>query len=125
MARYHSLLWVVNGPCAQRTVEADFSASVRRRGCDSDSVDAESAAASTPAMPSTHPTLREFGRRVRERRLELALSQEELADRADLHRTYISSLEQGRRNVAIRNLVRLAEALDFDPAELVRGLRSR
>jgi transcriptional regulator with XRE-family HTH domain len=76
-------------------------------------------------MPSTHPTLREFGRRVRQRRLELALSQEELAERADLHRTYISSLEQGRRNVAVRNLVRLAEALEFDPAELVRGLRSR
>jgi transcriptional regulator with XRE-family HTH domain len=75
-------------------------------------------------MPSTHPALREFGRRVRQRRLELALSQEELAERADLHRTYISSLEQGRRNVAIRNLVRLAEALEFDPAELVRGLRS-
>ena len=61
---------------------------------------------------------------MRERRHELGLSQEELADRADLHRTYISSLEQGRRNVAVRNLVRLAEALDFDPAELVRGLRS-
>lgn len=61
---------------------------------------------------------------MRERRHELGLSQEELAARADLHRTYISSLEQGRRNVAIRNLVRLAEALDFDPAELVRGLRS-
>jgi transcriptional regulator with XRE-family HTH domain len=76
-------------------------------------------------MPSNHPTLREFGRRVRARRHELGLSQEELADRADLHRTYISSLEQGRRNVAVRNLVRLAEALDFDPAELVRGLRSR
>lgn len=75
-------------------------------------------------MPSTHLALREFGRRVRERRLELALSQEELAERADLHRTYISSLEQGRRNVAIRNIIRLAEALDIDPADLLRGLTS-
>ena len=73
-------------------------------------------------MPSNHPELREFGRRVRERRLELKLSQEELAERAELHRTYISSLEQGRRNVAVHNVVRLAEALDIDPAELVRGL---
>ncbi|HSK97860.1 MAG TPA: helix-turn-helix transcriptional regulator [Euzebyales bacterium] len=73
-------------------------------------------------MPSNHPELREFGRRVRERRLELKLSQEELAERAQLHRTYISSLEQGRRNVAVHNVVRLAEALDIDPAELVRGL---
>ncbi|HSK90152.1 MAG TPA: helix-turn-helix transcriptional regulator [Euzebyales bacterium] len=75
-------------------------------------------------MPSNHPMLREFGQRVRNRRLELELSQEELAERAELHRTYISSLEQGRRNVAIRNVVRLAEALEIDPAELMRGLRS-
>lgn len=93
-------------------------------GCDSDSVDAESAVTSTPAMPIVHPTLREFGRRVRERRLELSLSQEELAERADLHRTYISSLEQGRRNVAVRNVVRLAEALEMDPGDLLHGLRS-
>lgn len=75
-------------------------------------------------MPFVHPTLREFGRRVRERRLELALSQEDLAERADLHRTYISSLEQGRRNVAVRNVVRLAEALEMDPGDLLRGLKS-
>lgn len=76
-------------------------------------------------MPSNHPELREFGQRVRDRRLKLGLSQEELADRADLHRTYISSLEQGRRNVAVHNVVRLAEALGVDPAELVKGLHSR
>ena len=75
-------------------------------------------------MPSTQVALQEFGRRVRERRLELALSQEELAERADLHRTYISSLEQGRRNVALRNIIRLAEALDLDPGQLVGGLSS-
>ena len=75
-------------------------------------------------MPFVHPTLGEFGRRVRARRLELSLSQEDLADRADLHRTYISSLEQGRRNVAVRNVVRLAEALEIDPGDLLRGLRS-
>jgi transcriptional regulator with XRE-family HTH domain len=73
-------------------------------------------------MPSNFPELVEFGRRVRDRRAELGLSQEELAERADLHRTYISSLEQGRRNVAVHNVVRLARALDVDPADLVRGL---
>jgi transcriptional regulator with XRE-family HTH domain len=57
--------------------------------------------------------------------MELGLSQEELAERAGLHRTYISSLEQGRRNVAVHNVVRLAEALDLDPADLVAGLTSR
>lgn len=75
-------------------------------------------------MPSNFPELREFGRRVRDRRMELGLSQEELAERAGLHRTYISSLEQGRRNVAVHNVVRLAEALDLDPADLVAGLTS-
>jgi transcriptional regulator with XRE-family HTH domain len=76
-------------------------------------------------MPSNYPELREFGRRVRDHRMELGLSQEELAERAGLHRTYISSLEQGRRNVAVHNVVRLAEALDLDPADLVAGLTSR
>lgn len=76
-------------------------------------------------MPSKFPELQVFGQRVRARRLELRLSQEELAARADLHRTYISSLEQGRRNVAIHNIVRLAEALEVDPAALVEGLTSR
>lgn len=75
-------------------------------------------------MPSNYPELREFGRRVRDRRVELGLSQEDLAERAGLHRTYISSLEQGRRNVAVHNVVRLAEALDIDPAHLVQGLTS-
>lgn len=75
-------------------------------------------------MPSDYPELREFGRRVRARRMALGLSQEELAERAGLHRTYISSLEQGRRNVAVHNVVRLAEALDLDPADLVAGLTS-
>jgi transcriptional regulator with XRE-family HTH domain len=75
-------------------------------------------------MPSNYPELREFGRRVRDRRVELGLSQEDLAERAGLHRTYISSLEQGRRNVAVHNVVRLAEALDIDPADLVQGLTS-
>jgi transcriptional regulator with XRE-family HTH domain len=73
-------------------------------------------------MPSNHPTLEQFGRRVRERREDIELSQEQLAERADLHRTYISSVEQGRRNLALRNIVKLAQALELDPAELVRGL---
>jgi transcriptional regulator with XRE-family HTH domain len=73
-------------------------------------------------MPSNHPTLEHFGRRVRARREDIELSQEQLAERAELHRTYISSVEQGRRNLALRNIVKLAQALELDPAELVRGL---
>jgi ribosome-binding protein aMBF1 (putative translation factor) len=64
-----------------------------------------------------------FGKRVRTRRLDLGMSQEALAERSGLHRTYIGSLERGERNVALLNILRLADALDMDPAELVRGLR--
>jgi transcriptional regulator with XRE-family HTH domain len=72
-------------------------------------------------MASQYPELPEFGRRVRQRRVDLGLSQEELADRSDLHRTYVSSLERGERNVCLHNLIVLASALEFDPGELVKG----
>lgn len=60
-----------------------------------------------------------FGERVRARRLELGLSQEDLADACGLHRTYIGSLERGERNVSLINIVRIAEGLRIDPGRLV------
>jgi transcriptional regulator with XRE-family HTH domain len=60
-----------------------------------------------------------FGRSVRERRLAKGLSQEALADLAGLHRTYIGSVERGERNVSLDNIVRLAEALECYPADLL------
>lgn len=59
-----------------------------------------------------------FGRRVRTLRLARGFSQEELAERAGLHRTYVSSLERGQRNVGLDNIHALARALDVTPAEL-------
>ena len=56
---------------------------------------------------------------VRRLRLSAGLSQEELADRADLHRTYISSIERSERNVSLENIFLLAEALGVTPADLV------
>lgn len=53
-----------------------------------------------------------FGRRVKEIRQSRGISQEELALRAQLHRTYISSIELGKRNVSLLNIERLAKALD-------------
>lgn len=58
------------------------------------------------------PLLIALGQAVRQRRTALGLSQEELAHRAGLHRTYIGSLERGERNVAFLNLIRLADALE-------------
>jgi transcriptional regulator with XRE-family HTH domain len=59
-----------------------------------------------------------FSRRLRELRQERGLSQEELAFRAGLHRTYVSSAERGERNVALVNLERLAKALDVHLRDL-------
>jgi transcriptional regulator with XRE-family HTH domain len=66
--------------------------------------------------------LRAFGRVVRMRRTELELTQEEVAHRSGLHRTYIGDIERGTRNVALFNLWRLASALDLEAEELMRRI---
>lgn len=48
------------------------------------------------------------------------LTQEGLAERADLHTTYISSVERGERNVSLYNIARIAYALEVPPSELMR-----
>ena len=60
-----------------------------------------------------------FGKNVRKIRLESALSQEELAFRAGLKRSYLSDLERGTRNPSVRTLGRLAIALDVEMAALL------
>jgi transcriptional regulator with XRE-family HTH domain len=50
-------------------------------------------------------------------RASRGLSQEALADRAGLHRTYVGSVERGERNIALENIHRLAEALDVPVAD--------
>ncbi|WP_236635281.1 helix-turn-helix transcriptional regulator [Rhodoferax sp. TS-BS-61-7] len=55
-----------------------------------------------------------FGLRLRAARVEMALSQEELADQADLHRTYIGQVERGERNISVDNMEKLAEAVGKD-----------
>jgi transcriptional regulator with XRE-family HTH domain len=58
-------------------------------------------------------------RRVRELRERLAISQDELAHKAGLHRTYIGAIERNERNITLRTLARLAAALQCRPAELL------
>ena len=57
------------------------------------------------------------GKRVRELRNKLGISQEELADMVELDRTYITSVECGRRNISIVNIVKLAKAWNVTLAE--------
>ena len=57
------------------------------------------------------------GKRVRELRNNLGISQEELADLAGLDRTYITSVECGKRNISIVNIEKLAKALNVTLAE--------
>jgi transcriptional regulator with XRE-family HTH domain len=62
--------------------------------------------------------LRLFGERLRELRTERNLSQEQLAELASLDRNYIGQIERAERNVALVNIVRIAKALEVEPAEL-------
>jgi transcriptional regulator with XRE-family HTH domain len=64
---------------------------------------------------------RTFGLRLRELRLRAGISQEELALRADLHRTYVGSVERGERNISLANIHALADALDVDVGEFFSG----
>jgi transcriptional regulator with XRE-family HTH domain len=60
-----------------------------------------------------------FASRLRQIRQVKGLSQEELADRAGLHRTYVGSVERGERNISIDNIECLANALEIDIIELL------
>lgn len=62
--------------------------------------------------------LKRFGERVRALRQQKGLSQEKLAELANLHRTYISSVELGERNVSLKNIQALADALGVSLEEL-------
>ena len=60
-----------------------------------------------------------FGEKLRKFRLDLGYSQEELSFKTGLHRTYISSVERGERNISITNIKKLADALDLEMKDLV------
>ena len=62
---------------------------------------------------------------IRQRRAVLGISQDELAYRADMHRTNVSAIERGLRNVSLDNLYFLAEALEIEPSRLIADPSAR
>lgn len=62
----------------------------------------------------------ELGRIIRKYRIGAGLSQEELAERSDMHWTYVSQVERGRRNISVDALLRLARALGVPAWRLVQ-----
>lgn len=73
-------------------------------------------------MPRSPDILSRFGTRLRELRKKKGFSQEALAAICELDRTYVSGIERGERNVALRNIERLAIGLGTTTGELLRGL---
>ena len=73
-------------------------------------------------MPKRDPVLRSFGQSVAKLRRGKGLSQECLAEKADLDRTYLSDIERGVRNPGIKNVARIAKALGVSTAVLCKGV---
>ncbi|WBX70384.1 helix-turn-helix domain-containing protein [Tenacibaculum retecalamus] len=70
-------------------------------------------------MKTKKDILINFGEKVREIRKEKGLSQEELAHKADLHRTYIGMIERAEKNITLLNIEKIANALEVNIKELI------
>lgn len=68
--------------------------------------------------------LKRLGQTIRSRRKQVELSQEALALKANLDRSYMGGVERGERNVSWLNLIRIARALDMTVSQLVEGADS-
>ena len=74
-------------------------------------------------MNSKQNILIEFGERVRKIRKEKGLSQEELAYKADLHRTYIGMIERAEKNITLINIEKIANALEVEVKQLLEVIK--
>ncbi len=66
--------------------------------------------------------MEKFGQKVRDERLKQNLSQEELAAKAGVHRTYIGMIERAEKNITLGNMEKLAKALNIKLSELITDL---
>ncbi len=74
-------------------------------------------------MNDKHPNLVKIGKTIREARLAQDISQEKLADIANLGRTYMGRIERGEQNLSIQNLIKIAKALKVEVGELVPRIK--
>jgi transcriptional regulator with XRE-family HTH domain len=72
-------------------------------------------------MKNNDLILQFFGQKVREERLKKGLSQEKLAELANLHRTYIGMIERAEKNITLINIDKIAKALNINIKELFNG----
>ena len=63
-----------------------------------------------------------FGKKVREERARLGLSQEELASRTGVHRTYIGMIERAEKNITLENIEKVSKALKISISDFFKGL---
>ena len=63
-----------------------------------------------------------FGKKVREERKKLGYSQEVLAEKAGVHRTYIGMIERGEKNITLANIQKVSKALKVKISKLTEGL---
>jgi transcriptional regulator with XRE-family HTH domain len=73
-------------------------------------------------MKKTNDIREKFGFAIKAKRAELKISQEQLAEKAGLHRTYVGDIERGERNPSLINIERIAKALGFSLSDLFKGL---
>lgn len=69
-----------------------------------------------------HEPRQKLGSNIRQLRRSQGLSQEQLAEKADLHRTYVGAIERGERNVSLDNIIAIAHALGVSASQLLEGV---
>ena len=78
--------------------------------------------AQTMPTPAETKLLKQFGQNVRAERQKKGLSQETLADMAELDRSYVGGVERGERNISLLNIIKLAKAMGVAPAHLLKSI---